>query len=180
LGLVQQLLFSGPAMPPMTRSLSAMILGVALFGGACGSVQSLDGTGGSGGQAGTPGTGGTAGGGGHRGGGGTGGQGGQTCDEIEAAFEQALVAAMSCTLGADHQCQAMAPIGPLDMCPGCARYVNDATALNALRAQWEAQQCSQPTLCPAIACVVPRDATCVAGDGSSGATCQATALTPAN
>jgi hypothetical protein len=204
----------------MTRSLSTMILGVALFGGACGSVQSLDATGGTSGQAGALGTGGVAGAsggtgggsagapgtggkaaGGHAGGGhggagghvgagghggaaggtgGLGGQGGQTCDEIKAAYEQAQVAAMSCTLGAANQCQAMALIGPLDMCPGCAQYVNDATALNALRAQWEAQSCSQPVLCPAIACVVPRAATCVAGDGSSGATCQPGALTTSN
>jgi hypothetical protein len=228
--VVRQLLFEEHA---MRRSLSVLMLGAALLGGACGSVESLGGTGGTGGgthsvpatggvpgTGGLPGTGGIAGapgtggggaghaggghggaaghggaggyggvgghGGGHVGGaggpGGAGGQGGgqhadagQTCDEIKAAFDQALVAAMSCTLGAQNQCQAMALIAPLGSCPGCAQYVNDATTLDALRSQWSAQQCSQPMPCPAIACALPRAVTCAAGDGSAGATCQAVA-----
>ena len=222
----------------MRRALSAMILGAALLGGACGSVESSGGTGGSGqggtqatggtggspsgtgGTAGTTGTGGQAGGGhggsagggghggsgGHAGGGGHGGHAGaaggagghageaggpggaggaggqhgdagQTCDEIQTAFAQALIAALSCTPGAANQCAATALIEPLGQCPGCVQYVNDATTLNALRTQWDAQQCGQPVLCPAIACALPHPVTCAASDGSSGATCQSTLAT---
>ena len=144
-------------------------------GGRVGSGGTAGGAGhegsGSGGKMGTGGSGGKG------GQGGTGGQGAETCDQYVADYANALAEARACTVGATDQCQQNAP-GTLSYCTGCPQVVvNDAAPLTAIRAQWTAAGCAVPTVCPAIACVVPSMRTCVATDaGPSGGICQASLL----
>jgi hypothetical protein len=92
---------------------------------------------------------------------------GESCTQIETDYGNALTPAAECTPGATGQCQHL-----VDMslsCPGCQRYVNDVTALDALAAMWNAQDCgATPHVCPAIACVVPGTPTCAAASGTPG------------
>ncbi|HZL18458.1 MAG TPA: hypothetical protein VFG23_12015 [Polyangia bacterium] len=133
---------------------------------------------GSGGQAGTSvATGGTGGGSGGRGGsagrggGGSGGHSadaGESCAQIEIDYGTALTAAAVCSPGATGQCQHL--VDTSLSCPGCKRYVNDVTELDALSNMWTDQNCAATfhTACPAIACVVPGPATCAATSGTPG------------
>ena len=124
---------------------------------------------GAGGGAGKPGAGGagTAGAGGN----GAGGQSGLTCDELVAEYAKAVPAARACSPGAANQCMQRAT-ATLTYCTGCPSYVNDAKELTAIRAQWTAQGCAVPTVCPAIACVAVVES-CVATDGGApGGICQ--------
>ena len=166
-------------------------------GGHAGTGGSASGGGGAGGrmaQGGSPGTGGNgaggaggksigAGGGAGKqgaggsgtagaGGNGAGGQSGLTCDELVAEYAKAVPAARACSPGAANQCMQRAT-ATLTYCTGCPSYVNDAKELTAIRAQWTAQGCAVPTVCPAIACVAVVE-TCVATDGGApGGICQA-------
>jgi len=92
---------------------------------------------------------------------------GESCAQIETDYDNALTPAAECTAGASGQCQHL--VDTSLSCPGCKRYVNDVSALDALSAMWQAQDCgSIPHVCPAIACVVPGPATCMAASGSPG------------
>jgi hypothetical protein len=73
----------------------------------------------------------------------------------------------------------------LGICPGCGHYVNDATTLMAIQAQWNAQGCNLSTAliaCPlaVVACINPGSpGNCVATDGDApGGLCSAGILTP--
>ena len=106
-------------------------------GGAGGSATGSGGHAGAGGA----GTGGGAGAGGHP----SGGQGGQavdsgvTCAELVSEYGAALPEAEACTPGAANQCQQLVATS-LGAC-SCPHYVQDATTLNAIHAQWTNQGC---------------------------------------
>jgi hypothetical protein len=108
---------------------------------------------------------------------GSGGASGATCSDLETEYGAALTAARSCTVGASGQCAQMVS-GSLSVCfSNCQTFVNDATALDALKAQWMAEGCAnqEHVACPAIACLQPTAGRCVAGDGGGG-TCQSAPL----
>jgi hypothetical protein len=89
--------------------------------------------------------------------------------------------AESCTPGATHQCEQEALTAALTGCPGCSQYVNDNSTLNALRALYAQQGCPHTVVCPAILCIQPRAAECVASSSAaSGGTCMAAVLTGTN
>jgi hypothetical protein len=115
--------------------------------------------------------------------GGSGGQAGDKkhCDMLVSDYANALPEARACTPGATMQCKQTAPAS-LSSCFGCPTYVNDATKLTQIRAQWQNLGCNNPVgPCPAIACVLPGVAVCAPTDASSpGGECMGTLLTPAN
>jgi hypothetical protein len=88
--------------------------------------------------------------------------------------------ALSCKVGAAGQCE-QAVSESLSVCFfGCMTYVNDASTLNALKAEWLAAGCdSQRGIAclagAAIACLKPTPGNCVAA--SSGGMCSSTILT---
>jgi hypothetical protein len=126
---------------------------------------------------GTGGTGGTGGAGGTGGTGGTGDAGTASCSDLAAQYAAALPKAEVCEVGATAQCQ-QAVTSSLSPCGGCATYVNDATALNAIAGTWKQQGCANvAVLCPAITCLQPGPGTCVAGDGGV-ARCQVMSAPP--
>jgi hypothetical protein len=144
-------------------------------GGATGSAGAI-GTAGHTGGAGATGSAGAIGTAGH-GGGGAGGATGATCSDLAAQYSTALTAARSCTAGAAGQCAQMVS-GSLSVCfSNCQTFVNNASTLNTLKAQWLADGCANqgPVACPAIACLQPTQGRCVAGDGG-GATCMSAQL----
>ena len=154
-------------------------------GGATGGAGGgATGSGGHAGAGGGTGTGGSAGAGGHP----TGGQGGQavdsgvSCAELASEYGAALPEAEACTPGAASQCQQLVSTS-LGAC-SCQHYVQDATTLNAIRAQWTSQGCAAPVttavvIC-AIACVSPGTAgSCVASDGAAPGGVCAGIFTPA-
>jgi hypothetical protein len=133
-------------------------------GGAGGGVAGSGGsTGGQGGAVGTGHDGGAAGGGGHT------GDGGQSCTELQSEYADALVAARSCDVKASGQCAHLASSTLSPCFYGCMTYVNDSTALDAIKAEWIGAGCnSAPVACPAIACLQPTGKMCVAADGGGG------------
>jgi hypothetical protein len=150
---------------------SYIAIATLLLAASCGSVTSIaDGGGGS------PGTGGATGTGGNPGGGGQGG--GPSCDQIQAAYKAALATARQCSVGGTNQCQKMAEsaLG----CTGCPTFVNDDSGFSQYDNAWNQAGCSQNQLCPGIACLAPKSATCKASD-AGGATCvDSLVATPAN
>jgi hypothetical protein len=100
-----------------------------------------------------------------------GGDGGVSCSDLSSQYQTALATARSCMLNTSGQCTQMVS-GDLSPCfSNCQIFVNDATALNPLKAQWLQAGCNEGVFaCPAIACAQPRSGDCVAADGGS-ATC---------
>ena len=138
---------------------------LALFASACGSITTITDAGGPGGTGGhVAGTGGAAG----RFGGGTGGNSGTSCAQLESDYATELSKAKICSPNASNQCQQTAPNA---LACGCETFVNDRSALDQLQSRWNEAGCQNTTVCPAIACVMPRGATCRPGDGGA-ATCQ--------
>jgi hypothetical protein len=133
-------------------------------GGAAGSGTGRGGAAGggtAGGAGGAVGRGGTGGGGagGAVGRGGTGG-GDTTCDDLQTAYAQALMAARQCHSEKPDQCLVLASTSLA--CPGCQIHVNDGTKIDALTRQWVEAGCDRLVrVCPAIACIVPTGAGCV-------------------
>jgi hypothetical protein len=109
--------------------------------------------------------------GGHAGTAGANGDGGMSCADLASQYRTALTAARSCVLNARGQCTQMVN-ADLSPCGSCQIFVNDATALNALKAQWLQAGCdrNESIPCALIACAQPRAGECVAGDGG-GALC---------
>ena len=71
-------------------------------------------------------------------------------------------------MGGTGQCAALVT-GGLAACNCASLYVNDATALNAIKAGWEQAGCDNSAVaCPAIACVQPIGGQCVPADGGGG------------
>ena len=143
-------------------------IGVAtlLLIASCGSVSPIVS---DGGQGGSPGTGGATATGGTQGSGGSGGSaGGPSCEQIQTAYQAALVTARECSVGGTNQCQKMVASGL--GCGGCPTFVNDDSGLSQYDNAWNQAGCGQNQLCPAIACLAPKTATCKASD-AGGATC---------
>jgi hypothetical protein len=91
---------------------------------------------------------------------------GETCQQLMADYTSALVPAIACVVGPAEQCQQLTL--SLD-CTACYRGVQDATTVNAIRAQMVAQSCIHPVVCP---CSGSGTGTCVATDaGSTSGTC---------
>jgi hypothetical protein len=87
---------------------------------------------------------------------------GRSCAELENDYQQALSAAFACTPGAPNQCQQAVPVS---FCAGCNLYLNDATSLNAIRAQILNQGCVQ---CEGLElCIQTGPWACVATDGGA-------------
>jgi hypothetical protein len=102
-------------------------------------------------------------------GGGAGASGGASCADLEAEYASGFAAASACTAGAAGQCAALASTALSPCFVDCVTYVQNATALNGLKARWTAAGCGQKTtVCPAIACLKPAAGTCAAGDGGAG------------
>ena len=125
-------------------------------GGQTGTGGSADGgqvgaggsaTGGQIGTGGDTGTGGSATG-GQTGTGGNKGTGGESCQQLGMDYLNALPAAKDCTYGVTGQCQQLVASS---LTCGCQVYVNDATTLNTIKAQYVSQGCGGP-ICN-IACV---------------------------
>lgn len=85
---------------------------------------------------------------------------GESCQELMNDYTRAEGPAAACAVGAANQCQQRTL--SLD-CTSCYWSVQDATTLDALRAQMLAQGCIQPGNC---SCVTGGDS-CVATDGGS-------------
>ncbi len=156
------------------------------------------GTGGAIATGGQPGTGGQAGGGptgtggsatGGQGGGQGGQAGGESCDALESDYGKALTAAKKCTPGATGQCGHLVD-GSLSA-PGlpAVRQRHD-DAQRASKRRGPIKGAAPPAhACPAIACVVPTQSTCVGSSSTSGGpnagadpsgTCTGLVLTPTN
>jgi hypothetical protein len=100
---------------------------------------------------------------------------GKTCAQLEDDYSQALGAAFACTPGAPNQCQQAVPVS---FCAGCDLYVNDASSVNAIRAQLTNQGCIH---CEGLElCIQTGPWGCVATDGGgSGGQCEIVPATPA-
>ncbi len=168
----------------MRLPLHYFLLGLALcVGVGCGSVSSIGDGGGTGGsatgQGGTGGTGatGSGGAGGHGGatgsGGGSGGHagaGGASCDALATQYADALPAAQSCDLDASGECQQSVSSSLSPCFLNCMTYVNDPTALNAIKASWEQAGCDSLVgiNCPGVLCIQSTNNMCLVGDGGGG------------
>jgi hypothetical protein len=86
--------------------------------------------------------------------------GAESCQELMTDYMRAEGPAVACTPGAANQCQQTTL--PLN-CTGCYQSVQDATTLDALRAQMLAQGCIHPVACPCIS----SGNNCTATDGGS-------------
>src|SRR5450631_3383932 len=152
----------------MSLSRFLVLVGLALpLGGACGSVLGTnDGGGGTAGS--TSGRGGA--GGGKGGNGGAGGTGGVSCSDLATQYTDALPAAQSCDLNAGGECQQLVSSSLSPCFVNCLTYVNDPSALNAIKASWVQAGCDSlvGTACPAIACLQPTNNMCLVRDGGSG------------
>jgi hypothetical protein len=160
----------GPRVAPfegMRLRLPMLLVGLALsLGSGCGSVSSTT-DGGGGTEGGTAGRGGTAG--GKGGEGGLGGTGGVSCGDFATQYANAVPATQSCDLNASGQCQQSVSSSLAPCFLNCMTYVNDPTALNAIKASWEQAGCNNvAVLCPAIACLQPTNNMCLVGDGGGG------------
>jgi hypothetical protein len=146
--------------------LSGLALGL---GNACGSVLPTNDGGGETGGA-TGGHGGAAGGKGSTGG--AGGSGGVSCGDLATQYADALPTAQSCSLTAlisSGECQQLVSSSLSPCFLNCMTYVNDPTALNAIKASWEQAGCDNvDVLCPAIECLQPTNNACLVGDGGAG------------
>lgn len=117
------------------------------------------------------GTGGQSGSGGQGGTGGSPGDGGlSTCADLQNAYEDALNAERTCTVGSSTDCQQLVSSSLSPCFTNCKTYVNDATTLNAIELKWEQAGCGNVAVaCPAIAClVVHTNGMCIATDGGPG------------
>lgn len=144
---------------------------LTLVASACGSVTV---TGGAGGQ---PGAGGRGSGGSGTGGtkGGSGGTTGTSCAQLESDYSVELQKAKMCSPDASNQCQQTAPDA---LACGCPTFVNDRSALDQLQTRWNQAGCQNTTLCPAIACVAPKGASCRASDAGGASCSDTTVATP--
>jgi hypothetical protein len=146
-------------------------------GGTGGSATGEGGTGGTGGHGGATGSGGGSGGHAGRSGGkgGGGGAGGASCDALATQYADALPAAQSCDLKTSGECQQLVSSSLSPCFLNCTTYVNDPTALNAIKASWEQAGCNSLVgiACPAIACLQPTNNVCSVGD-SGGGVCSST------
>ena len=152
---------------------SNIAIATLLLAASCGSVTSIGNDGGSGGS---PGTGGATGSGGNHGGGGQ--AGGASCDQIQAAYKAALATARQCSVDGSNQCQktAESALG----CTGCPTFVNDDSGLSQYDNAWNQAGCSQNQLCPGIACLAPKAATCKATDAGAATCVDSLIATPGN
>ena len=145
-------------------------------GGAAGqgSGGTIAGTGGSnnrgsggmtGGGSGGTGSGGMSGNGGS-GAGGAGGS-GASCSQLQKAFAIALANAKSCVVGGTGYCGVVTS-DKLDC--GCPTHVNDTKSIDSIRTQWAQGSCSSG-VCPNIACIAYKSATCTVPSGGTDAVC---------
>ncbi len=147
-----------------------------LLTASCGSVTAI---GTDGGQGGSPGTGGaTATGGTHGSGGNGGAAGGPSCAQIQGAYQAALATARACSIDGTNQCQktVTSALG----CGGCPTFVNDDSGLSQYDNEWNQAGCGQNQVCPAIACLAPKTATCKASDAGGAACVDSFLATPTN
>jgi hypothetical protein len=96
---------------------------------------------------------------------------GRSCEQLANDFLAARSAASACTPGASNQCQATVPV---TLCAGCNWYVNDASQVQPIVAQFFAQGCDKngATACTFYNCIQVAPFTCVANDGGApGGTC---------
>lgn len=151
----------------MCLSRFLVLVGLALpLGGACGSVLGTN-DGGGGAAGGTSGRGGA--GAGKGGNGGAGGTAGVSCSDLATQYTDALPAAQSCDLNASGECHQLVSSSLSPCFVNCMTYVNDSSALNAIKASWVQAGCNNVNvLCPAIACLQPTNNVCLVGDGGSG------------
>ncbi len=125
-----------------------------------------------GGTGGTQGIGGTSGG-SDAGAGGAGGS-GPTCTQMQKAFVAALANAKSCVVGGTGYCGVVTS-DKLDC--GCPTHVNDTKDIDPIRTQWAQSGCSSG-VCPNIACIAYKSATCTVPSGATSPVCQDQATLP--
>jgi hypothetical protein len=118
------------------------------------------GSGGAGGSGGRSAVGGTSGGGAP----GTGGSTSTICDDLVAAYDKEIPIAKMCSTITRGACAAKVPqtLG----CSSCATYVDDATRLDKLDAEWTSDGCVRK-LCPRILCLAVTGATCTPSTAQS-------------
>ncbi len=127
-----------------------------MIGGGTGGTQGIGGmNGGSGGSNGAD-----------AGAGGAGGS-GPSCNSLQKAFTIALANAKSCVVGGTGYCGVVTS-DKLDC--GCPTHVNDTKDIDSIRAQWTAANCSTG-VCPNIACIAYKSATCSVPSGGTAAVC---------
>jgi hypothetical protein len=107
-------------------------------------------------------------------GGGTGGAGGHSgtdCHALIADYDAALAEARVCNPFLDNlQCTQVVAGGL--QCNGCPTHVSDATRLDAIRAQFEANRVDcPPPACAPIHCPASGEGQCVADDGGPTGHC---------
>ncbi|MFH1131764.1 MAG: hypothetical protein V1754_10535 [Pseudomonadota bacterium] len=81
-----------------------------------------------------------------------------TCEQIEVAYLKELPLAKKCTPGAGIP-QCSDKVENELSCP-CPTFVNNATVLNQLKAQWDGKGCISDKACPPIPCPDPTSAGC--------------------
>jgi len=107
---------------------------------------------------------------------GTGGAGGSgpTCTQLQKQFAAALADAKMCVVGGTGYCGVVTS-DKLDC--GCPTHVNDTKNIDPIRTQWAQSGCSSG-VCPNIACLVYKGATCAVPSGATAAVCQDQATLP--
>jgi hypothetical protein len=127
--------------------------GVVGAGGVVGTPGGQSGSGASGGTGGSPGDAGLG-----------------SCADLQNAYEDTLDTVRACTVGSSTDCQQLVR-STLTCNPSgnCKTYVNDATRLEAIAAQWDQAGCANFAVgCPRVTCVVPTSGMCIATDGGPG------------
>jgi hypothetical protein len=104
------------------------------------------------------------------GGSGAGGNGGSgaTCTQLQKQFNAALADAKMCVVGASGYCGVVTS-DKLDC--GCPTHVNDTKSIDPIRTQWAQSGCSSG-VCPQIACIAYKGATCAVPSGATAPICQ--------
>jgi hypothetical protein len=106
--------------------------------------------------------------------GGAGGIPGLVCDQVRNAYIAAMPAALACTPGAPHQCQALVANVPAT-CPGSLcdgqEYVNDPTTLEALQQKWLSVCGAADQACIEVACGLGPAVCLPQSPGASTGTC---------
>jgi hypothetical protein len=111
--------------------------------------------------------------GGMTGSGGSGGS-GPSCTQLQKAFVAALADAKMCVVGASGYCGVVTS-DKLDC--GCPTHVNDTKNIDPIRTQWAQSGCGSG-VCPNIACIAYKSATCAVPSGSMTPICQDQATLP--
>jgi hypothetical protein len=95
-----------------------------------------------------------------------------SCEDVEAQYQMALVAAQVCMVSVSGSCEQTMPCSLTSCANGCLTHVNGTTALNTIRSQWQSLGCDSAAIpCTDIHWLQPVGGTC-AGPPYGAGTCQ--------